>query len=705
MSGDATAQLVVMLFISATASGAVPAFGSYLPATYAYTVPALLPFVLWSAARGDPLHQALALMGVVFSTVFLLLAHRVSANLIASLQLRFENLDLLEDLQRQKEIAEQANVAKSRFLAAASHDLRQPVHALGLFVGALRRRTMDDEARRLVQHLDGSVDALDSLFAALLDISRLDAGIVQSHLQAFAIQPMLDRVCADHAVEATAKGLRLVQHRSSVTVYSDPVLVERIVRNIVSNAVRYTDKGRVLVGCRRGARLSIEVWDTGRGISREQQERVFEEFYQIDNPERDRAKGLGLGLAIVKRLSSLLGCPLTLASAPGKGSVFKLAVPLFDGTMAEEAASSDAAPLLPSAGLILVIDDEVAIQDAMRSLLTEWGEVIVAGSCEEMLARVADRQTRAARRARDRFCGAKLRQALPAYHRSGVQAAVLHVPGRRARRRGRQHGARRGRQRLRRGPFWVGFAGEMPKTRCFSLRSSSDCKPPRKSTSSATARPVPAAPDRARARPVPCRSHAPPRPTRRARAARRRPTRSCGQKLRQVSGAWCEHAAHTRLQSPAPCPQCPDRGKKPTRNAWRPLARCTASAFVGLHPAAWLDGRRCDGGLHAAQRPDRCRDATYRRIGDATGLGLCVSVSTSFTSCTSGCMCGAARARRGHALRAPAAGVPQRHSRTLSVATDRSRQHSTPRVRSRRPPAARHSFAAGEVVAADADRR
>jgi signal transduction histidine kinase/CheY-like chemotaxis protein len=395
MTPDTTQQLVVMLFISATASGAVPAFGSWLPAVWAYVVPAMLPFMLWSATRGDPLHQALTLMGFVFSSAFLLLGWRFNANLVEALRLRFENIDLLEDVQRQKALAEQANVAKSRFLAAASHDLRQPVHALGLFLGALRRRSMDDEARRMVEHLDGSVEALDGLFAALLDISRLDAGIVQSHRQAFAIQPMLDRVCEDHAAEAQAKGLRLLQHRSAAVVHSDPVLVERIVRNIVSNAVRYTDQGGVLVGCRRGARLSIEVWDTGRGISPEQQLRVFEEFYQVGNPERDRAKGLGLGLAIVKRLSALLDCPLTLASEPGRGSVFKLSVPLYDGSGVEEGTSSDAAPLAPSPGLILVIDDELAIQDAMRSLLTDWGhEVITAGSCEEMLARVADRQTR-----------------------------------------------------------------------------------------------------------------------------------------------------------------------------------------------------------------------------------------------------------------------------------------------------------------------
>jgi signal transduction histidine kinase len=391
MTPDTTQQLIVMLFISATASGAVPAFGSWLPAVWAYVLPAMLPFMLWSATRGDPLHQALTLMGFVFSSAFLLLGWRFNANLVAALRLRFENIDLLEDVQRQKALAEQANVAKSRFLAAASHDLRQPVHALGMFVSALRARQMDAEAQRLVQHLDGSVEALDSLFAALLDISRLDAGIVQPHLSSFPVQPMLQRVCADHAAEARAKGLRLVLRPGTAVVHSDPVLVERIVRNIVSNAVRCTERGRVLVAGRRcGARLSLQVWDTGRGIAPELQERVFEEFYQIDNPERDRAKGLGLGLAIVRRLATLLDAPLTLASTPGKGSVFKLDLPLSDGTAAPPAMGADLLPAAQRGGLILVVDDEAAIQEAMRSLLGGWGhQVIVAGSCEQMLERVA----------------------------------------------------------------------------------------------------------------------------------------------------------------------------------------------------------------------------------------------------------------------------------------------------------------------------
>jgi two-component system, sensor histidine kinase len=391
MTPDTTQQLVVMLFISATASGAVPAFGSWLPAVWAYVVPAMLPFMVWSATRGDPLHQALTLMGFVFSSAFLLLGWRFNANLVEALRLRFENIDLLEAVKRQKALAEQANVAKSRFLASASHDLRQPVHALGMFVSALRARQMDAEAQRLVEHLDGSVEALDSLFVALLDISRLDAGIVQPHMADFPIQPMLQRVCADHQAEARDKGLRLVLHGSVASVRSDPVLVERIVRNIVGNAVRYTERGRVVVGCRRaGGRLSLQVWDTGRGIPPDKQQRVFEEFYQLDNPERDRAKGLGLGLAIVQRLATLLDAPLVLHSTPGKGSVFKLQLALSEGAPLPAPPGAEAPPPAQRGGLILVVDDEAAIQEAMRSLLGGWGhQVIVAGSCEQMLQRVA----------------------------------------------------------------------------------------------------------------------------------------------------------------------------------------------------------------------------------------------------------------------------------------------------------------------------
>ncbi|MDE1987353.1 MAG: response regulator [Alphaproteobacteria bacterium] len=382
-------QLLVIMTISALVYGALSSFGSYLPAFYAFFLPALVPLTVWSALQHDIEHDAYAVLSAIWIPVVAWLAHVYNKNAIESLNLRYENLDLLENLREQKEMAEQANIAKSRFLASASHDLRQPVHALGMFVGALRAHEMSAQAVRLLDHIEGSVTALDGLFKSLLDISRLDAGVVQAYPRVFAIQPLLERIWRDFEGEATQKGLALRLLPCSAAVRSDPILLERILRNIVSNAVRYTEHGRIVIGCRRGAQLSVEVWDTGVGIPDNHREQVFEEFYQVANPGRDRSQGLGLGLAIVRRLTRILDHPLTFVSAVGRGSVFKIAVP-YASTVELPAKVSGSAAYLGK-GLILVVDDEVAIQEAMRSLLESWGHtVIVASSGDEMLLRVSD---------------------------------------------------------------------------------------------------------------------------------------------------------------------------------------------------------------------------------------------------------------------------------------------------------------------------
>ena len=383
-------QLLVVMVILALIYGSVSAFGAYLPAFYAFFLPALAPSTVWAAVQPDMAHRTYALLAAIWMPVIVILARRHNRMATQSLDLAYENLELLEDLARQRDRAEQASIAKSHFLASASHDLRQPVHALGMFVGALKAHDMAAPARRLLGHVESSVSALDGLFTSLLDISRLDAGVIQANIAAVPIAPLLERICRDHEAEAAQKGLRLVCRPSSLRVLSDPVLLERILRNIVSNALRYTPRGGVLAGVRRrGSMAHIEVWDTGVGIAGEHREQVFQEFFQVANPGRDRSQGLGLGLAIVRRLTRLLDHPLTLHSRPGRGSVFRIGATLADGISA-------AAPVAPSElragpGLILVIDDETAIQEAMRSLLESWGHgVIVAGSGEQMLARIAD---------------------------------------------------------------------------------------------------------------------------------------------------------------------------------------------------------------------------------------------------------------------------------------------------------------------------
>jgi len=390
--GSIEQQLWVLLVATSAASSSVSSLGSYTPAFYALLAPATVPFALWSVMRGDGLHLAMALLDVVFATAVALLGLEQGRSLARALQLRFENLDLAEDLKFQKERAEIANAAKTSFLAAASHDLRQPVHAVGMFVAALAGRGMDGGSRRLIDQINQSVSAMNGLFDALLDVSQLDAGVVRPRTRVFPIQPLLERICRELAPDAEAKGVILRLAPCSRHVATDPVLLEQIVRNLVSNAVRYTDKGRILVGCRRGSRLTIGVWDTGPGIPAELQETVFQEFFQVGNPERDRARGLGLGLAISRRIAGLIDCPIALRSTLGKGTSVTLSAPLADASSdPERAAQIEFAPA-PSHGLVGVVDDEGAIQRGMHSLLAGWGyEVVAAGSADELLERLSGR--------------------------------------------------------------------------------------------------------------------------------------------------------------------------------------------------------------------------------------------------------------------------------------------------------------------------
>ncbi|AJY04667.1 hybrid sensor histidine kinase/response regulator [Burkholderia vietnamiensis] len=387
-------------------AGAVPVFGTYLPAFLAFLLPATVPYVVAAALSDNRVQQATAPMMFLFVCVIAylgLLANRSAAQNIR-LRFRAEQLArdlrarnrtakrLADDLLRQKQIAEDANLAKSRFLAAASHDLRQPSHALSLLVGALRGAKTDTERAQILVQIERSTDALDSLFGALLDVSRLDAGVVDVHRRPVHVDAVLEHACTDHLLDAAAKNLTLTRVPCRAIVDTDPVLLERIVRNLVSNAVRYTDAGRIVVGCRRrGARVAIQVWDTGRGIAADQLELVFQEYYQVGNPERDRANGLGLGLAIVRRLADLLECELKVRSAPGRGSCFEVWVSRCDHAAAQADASAEPADdVSHHSGLVVVVDDELAIRDGMARLLELWGyETIVSDSGDAAIERLS----------------------------------------------------------------------------------------------------------------------------------------------------------------------------------------------------------------------------------------------------------------------------------------------------------------------------
>jgi two-component system, chemotaxis family, CheB/CheR fusion protein len=281
-----------------------------------------------------------------------------------------------EALEAAKRQAEHANLGKSRFLAAASHDLRQPLQTISLLHEMLAKKVKDETTLALVGRLDETVSTMSSMLDTLLDINQLEAGIVRREMVDFPINAVLEHLRTQFSFHAAAHRLGWRVVPSSLSVRSDPRLLEQMIRNLLSNAVKYTDKGTILLGCRRrGDKLRIEVWDTGIGVPEEQLQAIFEEFHQLDNPVRERSKGLGLGLAIVERLADLLGHTVDVRSRPGKGSVFAVEVPLgrdappwrpwLDRREVQESA--------PQSGAILVVEDDPPVREMLALLLEGEG--------------------------------------------------------------------------------------------------------------------------------------------------------------------------------------------------------------------------------------------------------------------------------------------------------------------------------------------
>jgi signal transduction histidine kinase len=389
--GSVGLQLFLYLCIVGLAAGSIIVTSYWLPAYYAYAVPSVAMCFGRLLYEGTAEYQGLALLMLMFLFIITMVARNQQRTAFEAVALRFENMDLIEQLREQKNIAEVANVAKSKFLAAASHDLRQPLHALGLFVAALNEPSSGPARGSLTQSINRSLYALEGLFNALLDISKLDAGVVKPEIVDVSLSPLLDRLSADYEPQAQAKGLTWRCHVAPAVVRTDIALLETVVRNLIGNAIRYTREGEVRLACTStDACVRIEIADTGIGIPTERHEEVFREFVQLHNPERDRTKGLGLGLAIVNRLTKLLNHPLDMRSSPGKGSVFVLELPLGDPLAAEAAAETMAeTPLREASPLrVLVIEDEVDARYALVTLLEQWGHTVVAVSSQDEAAAV-----------------------------------------------------------------------------------------------------------------------------------------------------------------------------------------------------------------------------------------------------------------------------------------------------------------------------
>ena len=383
-------QAIVTTVLVSACAGAIPASACRARSYYLYTTPMLVTLaVTWIAAgAAEPgwINVLIAMLLLMYLAICAAFIRDTEKMFRDSFETRFENLRLIEQLQnqknevlRQRDLAEEANRAKSRFLASASHDLRQPLHAISLCSAVLDMQPVEPATREICQRIGEGIDSLAALLDGLLDISKLDSQVVAPIPDWLDLNELIEHLCAEARELAYSRGARLlVQTDQTPCVRTDRLLLERIVRNLIDNAIKHGAPGtvRLLDGLRED-RAFLKVIDDGPGIAVEDQERVFEEFFQLNNPERDRSRGLGLGLAIVRRLSQLLAIECRLESTPGRGTTFTLT---FD-----TAASAPALPDRPvpksvpesatalAGASVLVVEDDAPVRLAMRTLLTGWG--------------------------------------------------------------------------------------------------------------------------------------------------------------------------------------------------------------------------------------------------------------------------------------------------------------------------------------------
>ena len=428
---------IVFTLVGMTA-GSVAALSAYWPAYFGFSIPAILPFAMRCLMEGSALFDAMGVLSMLYLAVNLMYSRNIYNTMFESVRLRFFNLELLRELNAEKAHVEAANRAKTSFLAAASHDLRQPIHALGLYAGALHTLTSSamlkrDALQEVARKLQLSLNGLSALLNRLLDFSRLDAGRVEAHPQPLCIQKLMDGLQAEFAEPARNKGIRFSAVKTSLFAISDPVLLRQILMNLAANAVRYTSQGRIIIGCRRrnqGREIEIQIWDSGIGIPADQIETVFGEFLQLQNPAHHHEQGLGLGLAIVRQTAKLLAHEIKVFSVPGQGSMFSITLP--------RSAHRSLTPTYPASDMpspenfhVMVIDDDPEVLHAMQVLINSWGyQVLIVSDAAEALLALGDEKDKiqlilADHQLRDGLYGEDAIRKVRAFLGRDVNAAII----------------------------------------------------------------------------------------------------------------------------------------------------------------------------------------------------------------------------------------------------------------------------------------
>ncbi|MEQ1685381.1 MAG: hybrid sensor histidine kinase/response regulator [Burkholderiaceae bacterium] len=391
-AGDLAFTAIMLLVLLGVAVSGITAIATDRLSVMLWIVPLMGPAPLALLWHYSPENLALAAFAVLFIFVNLTYVLKQNHVLSSTLRAQFENAALVKRLNEQVELTAAASKDKSRFLAAASHDLRQPLHALSFFGSTLEKRMADSPDLPLIFNMMRSIEALDKSFNAILDVSKLDAQAVEPHPQLFPLRDLFRRLQMSFGGQAEEAGLQLRFKPGGKVVKSDPQLLERALANLVQNGLRYCRSGGIVVLARnwRGG-TNIEVWDTGIGIPEAELPKIFGEFYQVANPERDRNKGLGIGLAIVARLTLLLDHTLTVQSRVGQGSLFRIWIKGSDLEQMEEfTVGSDTVPTrIDDIRTILFIDDEEAIRTSVSDLLRQWGYTVLATATVDEARRAA----------------------------------------------------------------------------------------------------------------------------------------------------------------------------------------------------------------------------------------------------------------------------------------------------------------------------
>ena len=386
--GDIALTAIMVLVLMGIASGGIGSVSSYRYTVYCLIIPILSGLATALLWQGDVVNVFLGLCALAYMALNLQLGLEQHRLLDESLRTRYEKEDIAQRLAEQVRIVERASLEKTRFFASASHDLRQPLHSLGLFGSTILSKLKGTPDELLGRNLMHCVDALETSFSAMLDVSKLDAGVVEVNSSAVALGDVFRLLQTNFGRQAEEKGLSLRFRPGNKWVLADAALLERLLGNLVHNALKFTSQGGVTVLARtRGNHASVEVWDTGSGMNAQELPRIFDEFYQLGNQERDRSMGLGMGLAIVRRLSKLMGMALVVKSQPGRGTAFKITMPLITAPIVKPAPvrSTGNTSHDGMAGIrVLIVDDEENVRASTAIALRSYGmQVEVADGMQQ----------------------------------------------------------------------------------------------------------------------------------------------------------------------------------------------------------------------------------------------------------------------------------------------------------------------------------